>query len=261
MVAPFVIQRAVNFIRNRFYAKGTPLAGTTPRERFENMSIDPRQRSRFTGMSREETGTQLAGALATAIPGAGPVSRVGRGLINVGKRAYGRLYAPASYDVLKSAVKSSAVAAGGFGLVRYGITGNWRDLFSGPQAFATLLGFRVSPIAGSAGAVRGGIDVISTNVKDLANNFTNPNQTIPTFQFPDLGSFNPPDVSSQYYGAPISVDLPSSSTNVSVMGGGGGDLGLGQAILFATLAGGGLGYLFGRRKRKRKRYKARKRRK
>lgn len=260
MVAPAIIQRVSNFIRGKFFARGTPLAGSTPRERYENMSIDPAQRSRFSGRSRGQTVSEVQGALAGVIPGGSVARRAGTGFINISKRAYGRLYSPLTLKSLGSAVTGSIGAGLGFGLTKYAFTGNPRDLLAGPQAFAGLLGFRTSPIAGTFGAVQGLTDVAISNIKNLSDTFTPQNTSTPLFQFPDLSNFNPAVPSASYTGAPVSVDLPSSTTNVSVMGGGGGDTAFGN-ILFAILASGGLGYLFGRRKRKRKRYKARRSRK
>jgi len=83
---------------------------------------------------------------------------------------------------------------------------------------------------------------------------------VPSSSFEPYINVTSPGVPSYYQGE-TQINLPSSPTTVSVMGSGGGDNFTTQAILFTLLAGGGAGYLFGRKRRKRKRYKARRRRK
>jgi len=178
---------------------------------------------------------------------------VGRASVNAVKSSYARMYAPTSIKTLGKAIGATAVAGAGFGLVKYGVSGNPRDLLAGPQAFATLLGFRVAPIPAVFGGIQGGIE----RVGDVATNVLHPTQTIPQFELPDLSNVFPQVSIPSYTPGDFSFVAPASSTNVTI--GGGGDNGL-QNILFAVLASGGFGYLFGRRKR-RKKYKARRRRK
>ena len=106
-------------------------------------------------------------------------------------------------------------------------------------------------------AVKYASDVYSSfgkpKIPDKLDIFTTP----PNFSEPYMNVSSPP---MSYYSGGSDITLPASSTNVSVMGGGGSDMGM-QTLLYALLMGGGLGYLFGRKKRKRKIYKSRKHRK
>lgn len=249
----------------------------TPLERKLNMSINPVTASRFTGRGRagapdiqRPRGQLISNVVPIGIgggsraigPKAGIASRIG----GVLKSGYSRLYGPDTMAGFGKIAMSSALGAGAYGAVKYGVTGNPKDLLTGPRAFASLIGFRTAPVAGFAGAVSG----TAEQIKDLGmtgiNKISNLAGNVPSFTYPNVDFGNifsgitPPQASTFNISTPSGGFISPPGASVSVVAGqGGGDFGLMQALLFGAL--GGLGGFFLGKRRKRKKYKRRKHRK
>lgn len=266
MPNPTIINRVTNFIRKKFYAEGTPLAGSTPRERYENMSINPDVRSRISGRSREETGQMLKTAFASTLPGAG-ITRAGTRGAGLFSKAYqgGKniLSKINVFDKLNVGQKLLKVGkwAGASELAYYSATGEFSPINSRRIAGFLSVGTSVrgAVVGGLAGASSNLMSLYNKNMSYLPKGYT---PQIPNIPSPTINISSPsvgfPTQSSLFPTEGFNFTSPSSSNVVSVSaGGGGGDFGLMQYLLLG-LGVGGLGYALGRRKKrksKKKKYK------
>lgn len=277
MVAPVIIQRGANFVRriaNRIiYGPSKP----TAYEQSISQSVAGDRVTRRIGPpgSPARRAVNTLGPTATALQvGAGPL--VGAGVASRGvMSSVGRGFATVGRYLAPSFTPSIIAKRG---LAYLGLVEAFRgsralqktdpsfgDFFptAGQLAGAPFVG--IFPPSALLGGVLGKGQQEAVN---LGKQFTEVYQSfMPQIQpllpsglkpfIPDVeGEVNIPSAPS-YTGGTTEVNLvaPPSSTVVSV--GGGGSDPYAQAILFSLLAGGSLGYLFGRRKRKRKRYKGR----
>lgn len=202
------------------------------------------------------------------------------------RSGYSSIYEKTLSRRLAKVATATGLGVAGYGLAKYGASGNPKDLIPSTRVGADVAGFGISPIPAFVGFASGlgesgikkaknvfgyakdvagltggmtsiGADALAKVGKDAYDNAKAHEEYLYEKLQQGLG-FSAPPVT--YIGGDTMVSTPQGggfSPSVTIGGGGGGN----EALMFALLAGGALagvgGYALGRRK-KRKKYKRKK---